>query len=149
MKTAADAATSKPPKSYWIISSVALVWMLIGVIAWTADFMTDEAALSQMSEAQRQLYAARPQWLFIVYAIAIFSGLLGAIGLLLRKSWATVAFAVSLAAVIVQFSYTILMMDAVSLLGPAAALSFPIVIVAIGAFLLWFCVSAKRAGQIN
>src|SRR5690554_5225031 len=100
--------------------------MLFGVLAWLADVTMDESALAQMSEAQQQLYTSRPQWLLAVYAIAIFSGLIGAIGLLLRKSWAIPAFAVSLAAVIVQFGYTILGMDAIRVLGADTALPFPI-----------------------
>lgn len=103
METSAASSAARLPAWYWIVSGIAVVWMLIGVMAWTADLMTDEAALAQMSEAQRQLYESRPQWIFVVYAIAIFSGLVGAIGLLLRKAWATTAFAISLIAIIVQF----------------------------------------------
>jgi hypothetical protein len=43
MDTTIDATTAKAATSYWIISSLALVWMVIGVMAWTADLMTDEA----------------------------------------------------------------------------------------------------------
>ncbi len=141
-------ATSPIPKTYWIVSSLALVWMLFGVLAWVMDLMTDETALVNLSETQRQLYLSRPQWLFVVYAIAIFSGLAGAIGLLMRRAWATPAFAVSLVAVIVQFGYTFLVMDAVRLLGAAAALPFPLVICAIGIFLLWFSIHARRRKRV-
>ena len=96
----------KPPTWYWVVSWLAVLWMLFGVMAWVMDLMTDEAALAEFSEAQRQLYAARPQWLFVVYGVAIFSGLAGAIGLLLRKSWASMLFAVSLAAIIVSMLFT-------------------------------------------
>jgi hypothetical protein len=146
MNTATD---HRPPKWYWIVSALALVWMLFGVLAWTADFLMDEAALEQMSEGQRQLYSVRPQWLFVIYAIAVFSGLVGTIGLLLRKGWATIAFAVSLAAIIVQFGYTLLVMDAVALIGAAAALPFPLVIFVIGLLLLWLSVHAKKSGWIS
>ncbi len=105
-----SAAAIKPPTWYWIVSSLALVWMLFGVMAWTADFMMTDEMAAQMSDAQRQLHEARPQWIFVVYGIAIFSGLLGAIALLLRKGWAVVAFAISLAAVVVQFGYTFIVM---------------------------------------
>src|ERR1043165_433670 len=97
---------AKPPRSYWVISCIALVWMLLGVVAWTMDYMTDEQTVAGMSETQRQLYAARPQWLFGVYAVAIFSGLLGAIGLLARKRWAIAMLVISLVAIVVQFGYT-------------------------------------------
>lgn len=138
-----------PPKWYWGVSSLALVWMLFGVMAWTADLTMDEAALAQMSESQQQLYAQRPQWLFVVYAIAVFSGLLGAIGLLMRRSWAVPALAVSLAAIVVQFGYTLFAMDAIRLLGPATALPFPIVIFVIALLLLWFATRAKKSGWLR
>lgn len=142
-------SNTNPPKWYWISSVIALIWMLFGVIAWVADLMMDEATLAQMSAAQQQLYANRPQWLFIVYAIAIFTGLLGAIGLLMRKRWSVTAFGVSLAAIIVQFGYTLTAMKAIELLGPAAALPFPIVIFTIGLLLLGLSIKAKNAGWLS
>ena len=142
-------AANKPPTWYWVVSGLALVWMLFGVMAWVMDLMTDEAALAQLSEAQRQLYAARPQWLFAVYGVAIFSGLVGAVGLLMRKSWASALFALSLAAVVVQFGYTFIAMHAVELLGAAAALPFPLAIFLIGVALLWFALHARRSGWIT
>ena len=140
---------TNPPKWYWIVSVVALIWMLFGVVAWVADLMMDEATLAQMSAAQQQLYANRPQWLFIVYAIAIFTGLLGAIGLLIRKRSSATAFAISLAAIIVQFGYTLTAMDAIGLLGPAAALPFPIVVFTIGVLLLGLSIRARNAGWLS
>ena len=108
------------------------------------DLMTDETSLAELSEAQRQLYAARPQWLFAVYGVAIFSGLAGAIGLLLRKSWASMLFGLSLAAIIVQFGYTSIAMHAVEVLGAAAAIPFPLVIFLIGVALLWFARRSRK-----
>jgi hypothetical protein len=141
-------AASKPPTWYWVVSGLAVLWMLFGVMAWVMDLMTDEAGLAKLSEAQRQLYAARPQWLFVVYGVAIFSGLAGAIGLLLRKSWASMLFGVSLAAIIVQFGYTFLGMHAVQVLGAAAAIPFPLVIFLIGVALLWFARRSRKLGWV-
>jgi hypothetical protein len=139
----------KPSAWFRIVAILAVIWMLFGVMAWVMDLMMDEAALAQMSEPQRQLYAARPQWLFAVYAVAIFTGLAGAIGLVARKSWATALLAISLVAIVIQFGYTFLVMRAVNLLGAAAALPFPIVIFAIGAALLWLSLHAKRSGWVD
>lgn len=140
---------AKPPRSYWVISILALAWMLLGVMAWTFDLMTDEQALASMSEPQRQLYAARPPWLFAVYAVAIFSGLLGAIGLLARKGWATALLALSVVAIVIQFGYTFVGLDAIRILGAGEALPFPIVIFGIGVALLWFASRAKRSGYLH
>ena len=142
-------SNTNPPKWFWIASALALVWMIFGVLAWGADLMMDSATLAEMSAAQQQLYANRPQWLFVVYAIAIFTGFVGAIGLLMRKRWAVAAFAVSLCAIVVQFGYTLTAMDAIGLLGPASALPFPIVIFTIGALLLGLSIKAKDAGWLS
>ena len=141
-------AANKPPTWYWVVSGFAVLWMLFGVMAWVMDLMTDEAGLATLSEAQRALYAARPQWLFVVYGVAIFSGLAGAIGLLLRKSWALMLFYLSLAAIVVQFGYTFLVMNAVQVIGAAAAIPFPLVIFLIGVALVWFARRAHKAGWI-
>lgn len=142
-------AASKPPTWYWIVSGLAVLWMVFGVMAWAMDLMTDEASLAELSEAQRQLYAARPQWLFAVYGVAIFSGLAGAIGLLLRKSWASMLFGLSLAAIVVQFGYTFFAMHAVQLLGAAVAIPFPLVIFLIGVGLLWFAHRSRKLGWVR
>jgi hypothetical protein len=81
--------------------------------------------------------------------VATFSGLAGAIALLLRRSWAVPALAVSLAAVAVQFGYTFLVLDAARILGAAAALPFPITIFLIGAALLYFAVLSARRGWLT
>lgn len=141
-------ATTKPPSWYWVVSGIALLWMLFGVTAWVMDLMTDEASLAELSEAQRQLYAARPQWLFAVYGVATLSGLIGALGLLLRKSWTPLLLALSLAAIIVQFGYTFLGLRAVQVLGAAAAIPFPLVIFLIGLALWWFSLRARKSGWI-
>lgn len=144
-----SAPPGRAPWWYWAVAILALAWMLLGVFAWSMDLRMTPAQLATLLPGQQQLYAARPQWVFVVYAVAVFSGLAGAIGLLLRRRWATTWFLVSLLAVVVQFGYTLLVMDAVRLLGPGLALPFPAVIVAFAVFLLWFARYARRHGWIG
>lgn len=139
---------ARPPWWYWAATVIALLWTLLGVVAWTMDLMLDPAALAEMSPAQQQLYAARPQWVFVLYGLAVFSAFAGAIGLLLRRRWVTTLFLLSLLAVVLQFGYILFGMDAIGLLGAGEALPFPIVIVLFGVFLLWFARYARRHGWI-
>lgn len=143
------AHTASLPRWYWIVTSLALIWMLFGVFALVMDLMTNEAALEGLSEAERQLYAARPTWLFIVYGIAVLAGLGGVIGLLLRKTWAVAVLALSLIAVIIQFAYVLFIMGAIDVVGAAAALPFPLVIFTIGVLLLWLAMRARRLGWLD
>lgn len=139
----------KTPRWYWIVAGLALLWMLFGVLAFIMDPLTDESALEQMSEAQRELFEARPVWLFVIYGIAVFSGLAGAVGLVMRRGWAVTAFLVSLVFVVVQFFYVLFVLDAIGRIGAAEALPFPLVILAIGAGLLWFSLLSRRRGWIG
>lgn len=116
--------TASPPRWYWIVAGLALLWMLFGTFALVMDLTTNEAALEGLSEAERQLYAARPTWLFIVYGIAVLGGLVGVIGLLF-------------------------VMGAIEVVGAAAALPFPLAIFTIGVLLLWLALRSKRRGWLG
>lgn len=139
----------RTPTWFRVASWLALLWMLSGAAAFMMDVMTDEAALAQMPAAQRELYEARPQWLFAMYAVAIASGLAGAVGLLTRKAWAVPALAASLVAVVIQFGYTIFGMDAIERVGAAQALTLPIIVFIAGALMLWLAMRAKASGWMT
>jgi hypothetical protein len=140
--------TTAPPRWYPVVAWLAVAWMLVGVAAWFADLMTTDAAVAAMSDGQRTLYEARPGWLFAVYGVAIIAGLAGAVGLVLRRAWSVPALAVSLLAVVVQFGYTLLVLDAIGHIGAAAALPFPLLILVIGVALLAVARHAMRRGWI-
>jgi hypothetical protein len=139
----------RPPTWFRAASWLALLWMLSGAAAFAMDLMTDEAALAQMTSAQRELYEARPQWLFAMYAVAIVSGLAGAMGLLLRKTWAVPVLAVSLVAVAIQFGYMTFGMNAIERVGAAQALTLPIFVFIAGSLVLWLAMNAKTRGWIS
>ena len=74
----------------------ALVWNLIGVAMWYLQVNMSADQLAAMTEAQRQVYEATPGWLNIAFAVAVFAGVLGALGMLLKKKWAATMFLLSL-----------------------------------------------------
>jgi hypothetical protein len=143
-----NAIARRVPWWYWAVAILATLWMLSGVANWILDWRMGAEQLAQLSDGQRQLYASRPYWVFVVFGIAVFSGLAGAIGLLLRKRWATTWFLVSLVALVVQLGYTIVGMHAIQVLGAGHVLPFSIVLLGFGVFLLWFARYARRHGWI-
>lgn len=144
-----EAASQGPPRWYRAVAVLALLWMLVGVVTWFMDLITDESTLTHLSEAQRQLYADRPGWLSVVYSAAVLSGLAGAVGLLRRRRWAASALWLSLAAVVIQFGYTMFGMRAVERLGAAMALPLPVTVFVIGAALLWLSLHARARGWLR
>lgn len=137
-----------PAKWFRPTSIVLVLWMLVGIAALIADLLTTPEQVAAMPDAQRQLYESRPDWLLGVYAVATVSGLLGAV-LLARRHRASVAgLTLSLAAVTLQFGYTLWGLDAIGLLGPAMAIPFPLFIFLMGAFALWVSIKARNEGWL-
>ncbi len=84
------------PKWYKPVAVVALLWNLIGASAYLMDVTISPEAVAQMGEAQRAMYESRPAWFVAAYACAVWFGVGGSLGLLLRKRWAKPALLVSL-----------------------------------------------------
>lgn len=141
--------TEKPPTWYWVVSVLLLVWMSFGIMAFVMDLMATPEQRAQMTEAQQQLIASRPTWLFYVYGLATGSGLLGAIGLVMRKQWAVLAFTISFITVLFQMGYILFGLDAIGILGASTAVPFPLVIAVIGGVAVWFSRMVRDRGWIN
>lgn len=142
-------APSPTPKSFTIAAAIIALWMTIGVLALGADLATTPEQAAQLTDAQRQLRDARPSWLMVVYGIATFGGLIGAIGLLMKRAWSIPMLLISFIAVMIQFGYITFGMDAVALLGLAAATAFPAFIVGMGGVSLWYATRAKANGWLR
>ncbi len=138
--------TNKPPIWFWVISIIALLWNIMGVAAYLGQaYMTDEA-LAALPEADQNFYNNMPAWVTAAFAIAVFGGTLGCIGLVLKKKWATMILLVSLIAVLAQATYNFFLQDFVELSG--GRIIMPIVVILIAVFLVWFSKNATSKGWI-
>lgn len=136
-----------PPRRFRIISSVALAWNILGIIAFLSFANMSPAALAEKPAAEAALYAAVPVWATAAYAVAVFAGTLGCIALLFRKAIAFPLFVLSLAGVLVQMGHAFLVADTLDVLGPTS-LAMPAAITAISVYLIVFSRSARTAGWI-
>lgn len=139
---------NKLPIWFWVIAILALVWNLVGVYQYLAmRFITPED-FAQMDATMQQLHNSTPVWVVAAFATAVFSGVLGSVLLLLRKSVAQLFFLISLLAVLVQASYILFMSDSVELVGTQAAV-LPAVLSIVAIFLLWFSNFSKSRGWLK
>lgn len=139
---------TKPTSVYWSISIIALFWNLSGVSSFFMEVFINPAVLTTLPESERALYETNPLWMKVVFAIAVFDGLLGSVLLLFRNAMAVYIFIISLAAVLIQMSYSMFMTNAPEILGPSSvALSVLIILVAI--FMVWYANHAKSKGWIK
>ena len=141
-------STNKPTTGFWIIGVLALLWNLMGVMQYLIQaYMTDET-LQALPEAERALYENAPAWVTGAFAIAVFGGLLGCILLLLRKKSATTLLLISMAGILVQMTYSLFMSNAREVYGTTALL-MPLMVLAIGAFLIWYSKQMTAKGILK
>lgn len=108
------------PSWFKPVAIVALLWNLIGCVAYLSDVTITPEAVAQMSLEQQALYNSRPAWAVAATAIAVWGGALGCIGLFLRKRWALPLLVASLAGVAVQDVAIFVLTGAGAMAGAAA-----------------------------
>jgi hypothetical protein len=128
------------PKWYMPVAIVALIWNLIGCAAYLGDVMLTPDDIAKMSTDQQALYAARPAWSVAATAVAVWAGVLGCLGLILRRRWATPLLIASLAGVVVQDVSLFVMSAQAQVPAAAFVLQGLVLLIAIGLVLL-----ARRA----
>jgi hypothetical protein len=97
---------------------------------------------------QRAVYDATPQWMTIAWAVAITTGLIGAVGLLMRRRFAEPSLLISVIAVAVQFS-GIFLVKQLRELTPEDHLLVPVVILVL-AYAIWQTAKlARRKGWLG
>jgi len=127
-------ARTSVPIWFWIISILALLWYLMDMSAFYMRVFMAEDIIKGMPENQQHLYQNMPQWVKLVFAAEVFGGVLGSLGLLLRKKWALPLFYISILGVLYQTFYIYYLSDAISTLG-TPAIMMPMVAVGIGMIL--------------
>jgi hypothetical protein len=133
----------KIPSWYWVVSILALLWNLAGVANYLMQVLMTEEIKNTLPLEQVSLIEQAPSWGTAVFAIAVWSAFFACIGLLLRKKWSKPLFLISLIAVCIQMGYSILMTDAIALLGPIGLL-IPISTIVIALFLYFFANIATK-----
>ena len=120
----AETLNNRPTTGYWIMMDAGLTDLQIAHITNT------------------------PAWAHAGYAIAVNAGVLGAILLLLRKTWAIPMFYISLAGALVQDLDAFVMRDAMEAWG-STAVAVPLTVILVCVFEIWYSRSAKGKGWLS
>lgn len=123
-------ATTSVPVWFWLLAIAGLLWYLMDASVFYMRVFGGDMAMANVPENQQMLYKNMPSWVNVVFALEVFGGLLGCIGLLLRKKWALPLFIVSLIGVLCQSFYIWFLSDAVSVMGNMAII-MPVVAIVI------------------
>ena len=149
-----ELSENKPPVLYWVIAGVLTLWALMGVMAYMGHVGTsaeDYAAYiadGTMSQAYADYAANAPAWATAVFAIAVFSGVAGAICLLLRKKWAVQLYAISLVFIVISMFKGFVLDKAGSMMS-TGQIVMELLVIALGIFAVWFARKKRAKGVLT
>jgi len=139
---------SAVPTWFWIAAGLALLFEAFGCYSYLTDVTRSPEAMAQLPLDQRRMMEAMPSWIYAAYAVAVWGGLIGTIGLLLRRRWAVPALGLSLLGVIVQFG-GIFAVPKIRQVTPSDAMIVPLVIIAICALIYGLAHHSRRRGWLR
>lgn len=132
----------RPNPMLWIVGGIGLLWNAMGVVNLLMQL--NAGMVASMPAEQRAIIESRPAWATLAFAIGVAAGVLGCLLLLLRKAAAFPVLAVSLAAIALHMlSYLGMFNSAVSF-GPAQLLLYAIMPLAVAALLMWYAAARNR-----
>lgn len=143
-----DAATGKPPLSFWIVAGIALAWNLIGLFMYYSGVSaTPEQLQAVYSPEQYAAIEATPVWVTSAFAIATTFGVIASVVLLLRKAAAFPLFVASFVALLVQDLYLFLLSDSLAVFGSSLLVIQGSVFLG-GIIWVWYSRLARNRGWI-
>jgi len=127
----------KIPTWFIVTAWVALVWNLLGVMAFVMQMNMGPEVIAALPEKKQLMYQNIPMWVTIAFACAVFCGAIGSLCLALKKSLALVILIISLIGVLVQMYHMFFILNSVQVYGPGSAvLPGMVIIIAIGLVVL-------------
>ncbi len=121
----------------WVVGLVALIWHGLGCLNFVMQLNPE--ALLQMPESHRAIAEQRPFWATAAFGLSVFTGVSGALLLLLRRRSAFSLFVISLIGAVIATFHGVTMANALSVFSPVEILFGVVGPIVLGVFLVWFC----------
>jgi hypothetical protein len=141
--------TNKPGIAFWVIGIIALLWNAMGVYNYLIQAFKAEAFTQSLTEAQLAFMESMPSWNTALFAIAVFSGFIGTVLLLMKKKTATPLFLISFITATIMQLYWLFGTDAIEVFSESMPYLMPIIVIVFCAFILWYAKNQKAKGVIS
>lgn len=123
------------PKWFSRVSIAAVVWNLLGLVAFISHTMMTPEMIAALPAEERALYQDFPLWATIAFALAVIAGTLGSALLLSKKASAKPVLIASLIGVLVQNYHSFFVIDSMAVYGIASVI-MPALVILIGVGLI-------------
>jgi hypothetical protein len=132
------------PAWFRVVALLAVLWNAFGVAMYLSSVGMFGDPTAGLSEAERAAAASIPEWIYGAFAIGTFAGLIGSLGLVLRKAWAKRVLIGSAIALLVLEGWIVFFSGTLDQFG----LAVPIVVSAGAVFLAWLASHALQRNWI-
>jgi small basic protein len=141
-------SANKPPIWFWIVSVLTLIWNGMGVHGYISQAYQTKAFTEEYTAEQIDVMNGMPSWYTALFAIAVFSGALGCLLLLLRKKFAKLLLILSFLTATIMMVYFLFVADLKGVdFSDNKIMAY--IVIAIAAFLVWFSKKAASKRWIN
>ncbi len=120
---------------FQIISIILVLWNLVGVLSFVGHATIRGERLAALPEEEQALYENFPIIITVIFAIAVITGMSGAIALIRKNPAAVKLLGISLVAVIIQMMYNVFFTGSIDYYGKMAII-VPALTVAMSIFAL-------------
>jgi hypothetical protein len=124
-----------------IVAALGLLWNLFGVYNY---LMT----VGVVGGADAAAADAMPAWVTGAFALAVFGGALGCLGLLLLKRWSKLLLLISLLAVLAMDLW-MFVLSGLGATAAAAELGVTVAVAVVAVLLVWLAYSADKKGWLS
>ena len=133
-----NTSQKKAPIWFWIIAIISLLWNIMGILSFVSHTFISEGALQALTQEERTLYNNYPIWISIIFATAVFTGVIASFTLLSRRKISLMIFQISLVAILIQMTYNIFFSGSLEVYGLVKTITMPLVVIVYAIFLVWF-----------
>lgn len=142
----ATVAPAAPPAWFRIVALVAILWNAFGVFQYLSSVGLFGDPMTGMTDVQRAAADSIPPAITGAFAIATFAGLIGGIGLVLRKRWALPMLILSLLGCLALEGWIVFLSGALEAFG---GIALPATVVVVALLLAWLAWHARQRGWLG
>ena len=139
---------AKAPWHLYAVGLLALLWNGYGASQWYMQVTRVTSYYANLTLEQVQYIQAQPVWVEVLFGVGVWTGVLGALMLLLRRKLAFNAFVASLIAVLVNTVYVQAMTNGREVMG-VSTLYAAIAVIVVAAACAAYAYFARKRGIIR
>lgn len=141
-------AQAKAPWHLYAVGVVTLLWNGFGALQWYQQVTRAASYWGKLTMAQVQYVQMQPMWVEVAFGVGVWTGVLGALMLLLRRKLAFNAFVASFVAILVSALYVQVLSNGREIMG-SGTLVAAIAVAAVAIASIAYAGFARKRGIIS